>query len=109
MIGNIALLALIYLVAAQIPLSTGYLPVIPALLAYLAGSALLGWLLARLVGPARRHAVLLPVAMRDFAVAAGIADTAFGPRSAAPLGVYGIAVLLFGTITAARKSLAGDR
>jgi ACR3 family arsenite efflux pump ArsB len=104
MAGNVALLVLIYLVAAQIPHSTAYLPVIPALLAFLAGSALLGWILARLVSPDRRPAVLLPIAMRDFAIAAGIADTAFSHRAAAPLGAYGILVLLFGTIASRRAT-----
>jgi hypothetical protein len=37
--------------------------------------------------------------MRDFAVAAGIATSAFGATAAAPLGIYGILVLVFGTVT----------
>jgi hypothetical protein len=45
-------------------------------------------------------AVLLPVAMRDFAVAAGIAAAAFGPAAAAPLGAYGVLVLLAGSLAA---------
>jgi hypothetical protein len=36
--------------------------------------------------------------MRDFAVAAGIAASAFGAPAAAPLGIYGILVLVFGTV-----------
>ena len=35
--------------------------------------------------------------MRDFAVAAGIAASAFGAPAAAPLGIYGILVLVFGS------------
>jgi hypothetical protein len=35
--------------------------------------------------------------MRDFAVAAGIAAAAFGPAAAAPLGAYGVLVLLAGS------------
>jgi ACR3 family arsenite efflux pump ArsB len=96
--GHLTLLALVYLVSAQIPHSPAYLPVLPALVAYLAGAALLGWVLSRLLAPARRPAVLLPVAMRNFAVAAGVAATTFGPAAAAPLGAYGILVLLFGTL-----------
>jgi hypothetical protein len=38
--------------------------------------------------------------MRDFAIAAGIATAAFGPAAAAPLGIYGILVLLFGAAVA---------
>jgi hypothetical protein len=38
--------------------------------------------------------------MRDFAIAAALASAAFGPRAAAPLGLYGIAVLVWGTAVA---------
>lgn len=109
MIGTLALLVLVYLVAAQIPDTTAYLPVIPALLAYLAASAALGWVLAHLVARWRRHAVLLPIAMRDFAVAAGIADTAFGHTAAAPLGAYGILVLLFGSLISHHQAQGSTR
>ena len=47
---------------------------------------------------ARRTALLLPTAMRDFAVAAGIAASAFGAAAAAPLGIYGVLVLVFGAV-----------
>lgn len=105
-IGTLALLVLVYLVAAQIPHTLGYLPVVPALLAFLTAAAVLGALLARMLPSAQRPAVLLPVAMRDFAVAAGIADTAFGHLAVAPLGLYGVLVLLFGTLTARRTTPA---
>jgi predicted Na+-dependent transporter len=97
-IGTVAaLLVLLWQVASQIRLETGYLLVIAALAAFVAGSVLLGGLLA--VGlPARRAiGVLLPVGMRDFAVAAGIAAAAFGSQAAAPLGAYGVLVLLAGS------------
>lgn len=42
--------------------------------------------------------MMLPVTMRDFAVAAGIATTAYGAAAAAPLGIYGVLVLLAGTL-----------
>ena len=38
--------------------------------------------------------------MRDFAIAAGLAAAAFGPAAAAPLGLYGVAVLIWGTAVA---------
>ena len=38
--------------------------------------------------------------MRDFAIAAGLAAAAFGPAAAAPLGLYGVAVLVWGTAVA---------
>jgi BASS family bile acid:Na+ symporter len=107
--GTVALLVLVYLVAAQIPPSVAYLPVLPALLAYLTGAALLGWALSRLLAPVWRPAVLLPVAMRDFAVAAGIATAAFGPAAAAPLGAYGVLVLLFGALVSRHARHASRR
>ena len=92
-----ALLVLLWQVASQIRLDAGYLRVIAALLAYIAASAVLGGLLSVRLGRRRGVAVLLPVAMRDFAVAAGIAAAAFGPAAAAPLGAYGVLVLLAGS------------
>ena len=92
-----ALLVLLWQVASQIRLDAGYVRVIAALLAYIAASAVLGGLLSAGLGRRRGVAVLLPVAMRDFAVAAGIAAAAFGPAAAAPLGAYGVLVLLAGS------------
>ena len=40
--------------------------------------------------------------LRDFAIAAGIASAAFGAAAAAPLGLYGIVVLVWGTAVAGR-------
>ncbi|MGH3252264.1 MAG: hypothetical protein ACRDOI_39475, partial [Trebonia sp.] len=55
-------------------------------------------------------ALLLTTSMRDFAIAAALAAAAFGPQAAAPLGLYGIAVLIGGTAVAAilRKRPAGQ-
>ena len=36
----------------------------------------------------------------DFAIAAGLAAAAFGPTAAAPLGLYGVVVLVWGTAVA---------
>ena len=94
----VALLVLLWQVASQIRLDAGYLRVVGALAAFLAGSALLGGLLSVRLPAGRAVAVLLPVTMRDFAVAAGIAATAFGPAAAAPLGVYGVFVLVAGSM-----------
>lgn len=71
-----------------------------ALLAFLAGSALTGWLLGARAGRPAAVAVLLTTSMRDFAIAAGLAAAAFGPAAAAPLGLYGILVLVWGTAAA---------
>ncbi len=70
-----------------------------ALLIYLAGASGMGRLLALGAPPGCRTAVILPTAMRDFAVAAGIAASAFGIAAAAPLGIYAVMVLVFGAIT----------
>jgi predicted Na+-dependent transporter len=100
-LGVVSLLVLLWEVASQLRLGTGEVRVLLAVLGYLAGAALLGGLLGLGAPRARRVAILLPVAMRDFAVAAGIAVSAFGPTAAAPLGLYGLVVLVFGTVTAA--------
>lgn len=107
LVAVLALLLLLWQVASQITLDAAYTRVIIALVVYIAASAGLGQVLA--VGaPARRAtAVLLPVAMRDFAVAAGIASAAFGPAAAAPLGAYGVLVMLTGsavTLLARRRA-----
>jgi predicted Na+-dependent transporter len=96
----LALLLLLWQVASQIRLDSAYVQVIVALVVYVAGSAALGGVLALRAQPAQATAVLLPVAMRDFAVAAGIAAAAFGPAAAAPLGAYGVLVLLAGSVVA---------
>jgi predicted Na+-dependent transporter len=103
----LALLVLLWQVASQIKVDSAYTAVIIALVAYVAGSAALGRVLAAGAPAGRSTAVLLPVAMRDFAVAAGIAAAAFGPAAAAPLGAYGVLVLLAGsgaTLIARRRS-----
>jgi len=96
----LALLLLLWQVASQITLDSAYTRVILALVAYVAASAVLGKVLAVRATASRATAVLLPVAMRDFAVAAGIASAAFGPAAAAPLGAYGVLVLLTGSAAA---------
>ncbi len=97
-IGTVgALLVLLWQVASQVRLDAAYTWVVAALIAYIAGSAVLGRILAVRLPHGRAAAVMLPVAMRDFAVAAGIAAAAFGPAAAAPLGAYGMLVLLTGS------------
>jgi len=106
----LALLLLLWQVASQIRLDSAYVQVIVALVVYVAGSAVLGGVLALRAPAGQATAVLLPVAMRDFAVAAGIATAAFGPAAAAPLGAYGVLVLLAGSVVAltARRRQAAD-
>jgi len=94
---------LVWLVASQVRLSTAYIGVAGALLAFLAGSAILGAGLGfRAPAPVAR-ALLLTTSMRDFAIAAGIAVAAFGSSSAAPLGLYGVIVIGWGMAVAALR------
>jgi predicted Na+-dependent transporter len=95
-----AVAALVALVAAEVRLSAGYAAVAGALALFLAGSAAAGRLLGLRAAPAAGSALLLTTSMRDFAVAAALAAAAFGPRAAAPLGLYGVAVLVWGTAAA---------
>jgi predicted Na+-dependent transporter len=98
--ATVTVAALVAVIASQVHLSGRYLPVAAALGLFLAGSAVAGRLLgARSARPAAA-AVLLTTSMRDFAIAAGLAAAAFGPAAAAPLGVYGILVLGWGTAAA---------
>jgi predicted Na+-dependent transporter len=98
--ATISVAALVALIAAEVHLSSSYLEVLAALAIFLVISALIG----RLLGGGRRQpdavAVLLTTSMRDFAIAASLATASFGPASAAPLGLYGILVLIWGTATA---------
>jgi hypothetical protein len=57
---------------------------------FMAGSTLLGAVIARGAPRSLVTGLLLTTSMRDFAIAAGIATAAFGPTSAAPLGLYGV-------------------
>ena len=95
-----AVVVLVWLVSGQVRLSAAYAALAGVLVALIAVSAAIGLLLAwRLESPAKT-AVLLNVSMRDFAVASGIAAAAFGPAAAAPLGIYGVLVIAWGTLIA---------
>ena len=95
-----AVAALVALIAAEIRLSGAYLAVAAALLLFLLGSALVGRALGARAARPTATALLLTTSMRDFAIAAGLAAAAFGPAAAAPLGLYGVAVLVWGTAVA---------
>ncbi len=97
--SSAAVLVLIWLVAGQARLSASYLWAAVALLLFLMASTALGALVSYRLTLTRAVSVLLPVAMRDFAIAAGIATAAFGPAAAAALGIYGVLVLLLGAAT----------
>jgi predicted Na+-dependent transporter len=92
--------ALVALIAAEVRLSARYLAVVLALIMFLAASALAGRVLSAGARRPAGVALLLTTSMRDFAIAAGLATAAFGPAAAAPLGLYGILVLVWGTAAA---------
>jgi predicted Na+-dependent transporter len=101
-----ALVGLVALVASQAHIGFAYGAVLGAIVIIVAASALLGSLLGRSTTKVEAIPLLLTVSMRDFAVAAGLASAAFGPSSAAPLGVYGVVVILWGTAVAGRLRAA---
>jgi predicted Na+-dependent transporter len=114
-IALVAVAALVALVAAEVRPSAGYAAVAGALLLFLAASALIGRALGARAPRDTAAALLLTTSMRDFAIAAALAAAAFGPQAAAPLGLYGVVVLLWGTAAAGalrararRASRAGD-
>ena len=95
-----AVAALVALVAAEVHPAASYAAVAGALLLFLAATAVLGRVLGARTSRPTRSALLLTTSMRDFAIAAALAAAAFGPQAAAPLGLYGIAVLIWGTAAA---------
>ena len=98
-IGMASLLVLLWEISSELRLHASDGRVAVALLVFVAGAGALGWLLARGAPREQRTAIILPTTIRDFAVAAGIAASAFGIAAAAPLGIYGVMVLVFGAIT----------
>lgn len=95
-----SLAGLVALVAAEVRLSVPYLRVVAAFVAFVAASGTVGRLLGTGSPRRARRALLLTTSMRDFAIAADLAVAAFGPSAAAPLGAYGILVLVWGTAAA---------
>jgi predicted Na+-dependent transporter len=95
-----AVAALVALVASEVRLSASYAAVAAALVVFLLASAVVGRLLGLRAPRPVAAALLLTTSMRDFAIAAGLAAAAFGPAAAAPLGLYGILVLVWGTAAA---------
>ena len=95
-----ALAGLVTLVAGQVHLGVAYVGVLVAVLIIVAASALLGIGIGRTASREEFTSLLLTTSMRDFAIAAGLAASAFGPAAAAPLGLYGVVVIIWGTGTA---------
>jgi predicted Na+-dependent transporter len=100
LVSTAAVAALVALIASRVELSREYLAVVAAMVLFTAGGAGLGRVLSVGADGSVATAMLLTTSMRDFAIAAGIAASAFGARAAAPLGLYGIVVLVWGTAAA---------
>jgi len=96
-VATVSVAALVALVAGEVHFTLGYLAVAGALLLFLSGSVTVGRLIGRTSPAPAASSVLLTTSMRDFAIAAGLATAAFGTAAAAPLGLYGVLVLLWGT------------
>jgi predicted Na+-dependent transporter len=91
------LAALVALIASEASVSSAYLAVLVASLGFTFVAAAVGALLSHSAPRDVQVSITLTTSMRDFAIAAGIAATAFGPAAAAPLGLYGIVALVWGT------------
>jgi predicted Na+-dependent transporter len=96
-IATVSVAALVALIAAEVHFSSGYVAVAGSLVLFLAGSIVIGRLIGRPSASGVASSILLTTSMRDFAIAAGLATAAFGTAAAAPLGLYGVLVLLWGT------------
>jgi len=95
--STLSVAALVALVAAEVHFTLAYLAVLAAIVVFLTASIGVGLLVGYRATVPAKMALLLTMSMRDFAIAAGLATSAFGPRAAAPLGLYGITVLIWGT------------
>ena len=95
-----ALAGLVTLVAGQVHFGVAYIGLLFAVLIIVGGSALVGIGIGRTSTREESTSLLLTTSMRDFAIAAGLAASAFGPAAAAPLGLYGVVVIIWGTGTA---------
>jgi predicted Na+-dependent transporter len=96
----LAVVLLVWLVSGQVRLSPAYWALAGVLVALIVASAGIGLLLGWRLASAAKTGVVLSVSMRDFAVASGIAAAAFGPATAAPLGIYGVLVMAWGALVA---------
>jgi predicted Na+-dependent transporter len=99
-VAIVALAVLVGMIAAQVHLGLDYLSVLGASILFLLATAAIGVALARHSPRSTAVALLLTMSMRDFAIAAGLASAAFGAAAAAPLGLYGVVVLVWGTAVA---------
>jgi predicted Na+-dependent transporter len=96
-VSTTAVAVLVALIAAEVHLSWSYIAVLVALMLFLMASVAVGSLVGHFGEKRRGRAILLTTSMRDFAIAAALAAAAYGAAAAAPLGLYGVIVLIWGT------------
>jgi predicted Na+-dependent transporter len=96
-LSTVSVAALVALIAAEVHFTGRYVAVAGSLLLFLATSIVIGRLVGWSLPNPSSSSILLTTSMRDFAIAAGLATAAFGTSAAAPLGLYGVFVLLWGT------------
>jgi predicted Na+-dependent transporter len=104
---GVAAVTVAVLVYAALSATAGAQHLAAALLAsllFLAVSAALAECWRRRAHGASGPAGALVIAMRDFAVAAALATQAFGTSAGAVPGIYGVAMLVAGTVAAGRLS-----
>lgn len=106
-VAALAVVALVYAALSGTRGAHGLGTATAAAVLFLAVSAVLAALARRATAPALAVPALLTVAMRDFAVAAALAAQAFGTRAGAVPGVYGVVMLLAGSIAAGRLGRPG--
>ncbi len=108
-VAAVAVAALVYAALSGTRGAHGLGSALLAGLAFLLVSAALAELWRRRLAPTPQTALPggLAIAMRDFAVAAALAAQAFGSGSAAVPGVYGVVMLLAGSVAATLARRAG--
>lgn len=99
-VAAVAVALLVYAALSGANGAHGLGAALAASLLFLAISAALGELWRRATAAAVAVPGALAIAMRDFAVAAALASQAFGDRAGAVPGVYGVVMLLGGSVGA---------
>jgi len=106
-VSPIALALLIWEVASELRPGASPLLAIAISIALVGAAGLVGLLATVGAGRSERIAIVAATGMRDFAVAAGIAASAFGPQSVGPLAAYGLVAIGTGALAARLLGRAG--
>ena len=99
-LSMLAVVTLVALVASQVHLTSEYTTVAVALVLFIVASTVAGSVISRLMPGDDAVAILLTTSIRDFAIASGIASSAFGSAAAGPLGLYGMLAIGWGALLA---------